>query len=69
MQESLSAASARECDVKVIASNRLRYSVYPNGKIYLLNTDCDLPITVRVVYQGKESTLTLSPLEMKTLQL
>ena len=63
-------SSARNCGILVIASDRLRYSVYgdeANGKMYLLNTDYDLPITVKVTLPGQEQTLTLNPLELKTL--
>ena len=36
---------------------------------YLLNTDYDMPITVKVIAQEEEKILTLEPLEMKTLDL
>lgn len=62
-------ASARECELKVLASDRLRYAVYEGGKIYLLNTDYDLPIIVRLIYNGREETVTLEPLELKKLEL
>ena len=61
-------ASARSCEVKVIASDKLRYAVY-EGKMYLLNTDYDLPIVAKVIYNGKEETVTLDSLELKTLSL
>ena len=63
------ASSARECDIKVIASDKLRYTVYEGNKIYLLNTDYDLPITVKIVYGGKEELVTLDSLELKSIQL
>jgi hypothetical protein len=62
-------ASARECDIKVIASEKLRYTVYEGNKIYLLNTDYDLPITVKIIYGDKEELITLESLEMKTVTL
>ena len=62
-------SSARECDVKVVASEKLRYTVYEGNKIYLLNTDYDLPITVKIIYEGKERTVSLDSLEMKTIIL
>ena len=61
--------SARKCDVKVISSDTLRYSVYEDGKMYLLNTDFDMPIFVKIIYNGKEETITLEPIELKTYQL
>ena len=62
-------ASARSADVKVIASDRLRYSVYPDGKMYLLNTDYDLPISVIVRTASAEKKLSLEPLELKIIEL
>ena len=61
------AASARNCDVKVIASDKLRYAVYEGNKIYLLNTDYDLPITVKLIVNGTEKLVTLDSLELKTI--
>lgn len=61
-------ASARSADVKVISSDKLRYSVYEDGKIYLLNTDYDLPIPVKI-YRGDECLeYTLTPLEIKIIE-
>ena len=62
-------ASARSCPVQVVGSERLRYSVYEGGKMYLLNTDYDLPITVKVITEGSQRTVTLEPLELKALEL
>ena len=62
-------SSARECEIKVIASEKLRYTVYEGNKIYLLNTDYDLPITVKIIHKGKEQTVTLDSLELKAIQL
>ncbi|MBR4888494.1 MAG: hypothetical protein IKU17_05060 [Clostridia bacterium] len=62
-------ASARTADVQVLASDRLRYAVYEGGKMYLLNTDYDLPIAAKIVCNGKEQNVLLEPLELKTLQI
>lgn len=61
--------SARQSDVKVLSADSLRYSVYENGKMYLLNTDFDMPIFVKIMHDGKTHELTLQPTEMKTFQL
>lgn len=60
--------SARSADIKVVAPDRLRYSVYEDGKIYLLNTDYDLPITVKITKDSTENILTLDPLELRILE-
>lgn len=62
-------ASARECELRVVASDKLRYTVYPGVKIYLLNTDSDLPIVVKIKYKGKEQSLSLEPRELRALEL
>ena len=62
-------ASARNCPVQVVGSERIRWSYYEGGKLYLLNTDYDMPITVKVIADGKEQTVTLESLELKALQL
>jgi hypothetical protein len=62
-------ASARQCEIKVIASDKLRYAVYEGNKVYLLNTDYDLPIVVKIIHGEKEQTLTLDSLELKSVVL
>ncbi len=62
-------ASSRDCEIKVLGSDRLRWSVYEGNKVYLLNTDYDMPITVKVIYKDSEQLVTLNSLEMKTIEL
>ena len=61
--------SARECEIKVIAPDKLRYTVYEGNKMYLLNTDYDLPITAKIIYDGKERLVSLDSLELKAIEL
>ena len=62
-------ASARNCEIKVIATDRIRYAVYEGNKIYLLNTDYDLPASAKVICNGKEQTINLDAMELKAIQL
>jgi hypothetical protein len=62
-------SSSRNCKVKVIGSERVRYAVYGEEKIYLLNTDYDMPVTVKVINGEKESVVTLESLELKAVQI
>ncbi|MBE6966541.1 MAG: hypothetical protein E7441_10980 [Ruminococcaceae bacterium] len=62
-------ASARKADIRVIGSDRLRWSVYEGDKVYLLNTDYDMPITVKLIKGEKETTVTLDSLELKSVQI
>ncbi|MEA4823360.1 MAG: hypothetical protein VB111_04510 [Clostridiaceae bacterium] len=60
-------ASHRRCDVQVIASDKLRFSVYRGehaDMLCLLNTDFSNPITVTVRAYGKTYTRTLTPTEL-----
>ena len=63
--------SARDADIQVLASDRLRYAVYEGDKIYLLNTDYDLPITVKITRctDGLSRAVTLEPLELMAIEL
>lgn len=61
-------ASARNDDVQVLGSDRLRWAQYPGGKLYLLNTDFDLPITVKIFRGEQEESVTLSPLELRAVE-
>ena len=62
-------ASARNCEIQILGSDRLRWSFYEGDKLYLLNTDYDLPITVKVIFKGHEQLISLDSLELKALQL
>lgn len=61
--------SARKCNIKVLGSDRLRWSVYEGDKVYLLNTDYDMPITVKVIKGEKEQTVTLDSLELRAIEI
>ena len=62
-------SSSRNCDIKVIGSDRIRYTVYEEDKIYLLNTDYDMPVMVSVIKDNVEKRVTLESLELKILEL
>ena len=62
-------ASARNCEIQVVASDRVRYAVYAGNKMYLLNTDYDLPAFAKITYQGKEQMIQLDSLELKAIEL
>lgn len=62
-------ASARTCDIKVVGSERVRWSVYEGNKIYLLNTDYDMPVTVKVISGEKEQMVTLESLELRAMEV
>jgi hypothetical protein len=62
-------ASARGCEVKVTGSDKVRYAVYEGNKMYLLNTDYDMPASVKITFNGKEQIVTLDSLELKAIEL
>lgn len=61
-------ASARNSDVRVLGSDRLRWAQYPGGKLYLLNTDFDLPITVKIFRNERVECVELDPLELRAVE-
>jgi len=72
VREMITRSNETSPNMRVISSDRLRYSVYENNKVYLLNTDYDLPITVKIMCGDGDSKIreiTLAPLELKTVNL
>ena len=65
----LLSASHRTADVKVFASDRVRFTVWESGDVYLLNTDFDVPAYAKIERNGKEIELTLAPCEIKHIKL
>ncbi len=51
-------------DIKVIGNDEVRYAVYANNKIFLLNT-ATYPASVSLTVNGKENVYALQPGEMK----
>ena len=62
-------ASARTADIQVLGSDRLRWAVYERDKLYLLNTDYDMPITVKIIKGNIEKDVTLDSLELKSINI
>ena len=50
--------------VRVCAPSCVRYSVYENGTVYLLNTDYDCAVTAMVEGEGFERAVMLEPLQL-----
>lgn len=69
MLRELVTASARTADIKVISSDKLRYSVYEDGGMYLLNTDYDLPLSAKIRSGDRELQVTVEPLELKKISV
>lgn len=62
-------ASARTCEIQVLGSDRLRWAVYEGNKVYLLNTDYDMSITVKVISSNKEKTMTIPSLALVSIYM
>ena len=62
-------ASIREADIKLIGSDRVRWAVYPGNKVYMLNTDYDMPIKLKLINGDSEQPIELDPLELRSVQL
>ena len=65
----LLSASHRTAEVKVLANDRVRFSVYESGDVYLLNTDFDVPSYARVEKGGNSVEVTLAPCEIKHIKM
>ena len=65
----LLSSSHRNAEVKVIASDKVRFSVYEEGDVYLLNTDFDVPAYAEVTNGKKKVVVNLSPCELKHINL
>ena len=55
--------------VRVIGPDTLRYTVYEDGSVYLLNTDYDTEYTVTLINGKNEEKIALSPLEIRHVRL
>lgn len=63
-------SSHRLCDLKVVANDKVRFSFFYNDKtgeekLYLLNTDFNLPCAAIIRYKGSETRVSLKPLQLK----
>ena len=68
VREMVRASNLVSPNFRILSSDRLRYAVYDFNRIYLLNTDYDMPITVKIIYgdaDSRERVVTLAPLELK----
>ena len=65
----LISASHRSAALKVLASDKVRFSVYEEGDVYLLNTDFDVPAFARIEKDGKTTEITLAPTEIKHVRI
>lgn len=58
-----------QCDIKVIAGDKLKFSVYDDNTVYLLNTDYDCRICPLIIKDDKKTEVVLEPGEMKKIQM
>ena len=66
----LLAASHRDARIKVFANDKVRFSVYESGDVYLLNTDFDIPLYARIEKDGAAAVeVTLAPSELKHIKV
>ena len=64
-------AGHRASDLKVVSSDKIRFAVYEdeeNYKMYILNTDFDLPESCIVDYKGNKTSMTINPCDLKILE-
>lgn len=64
--------SHRNCDIKVVCSDRVRFSVFEDDtkyKIYILNTDFDLTQQVKVIYKDSVVEKIVDPVGLEIVEL
>ena len=54
---------------RVLANDRVRFSVYDEGDVYLLNTDFDVPSYAEVEKGGVITEVRLAPAELKHIKI
>jgi hypothetical protein len=54
--------------VRVVGPDALRYSVYPDGTVYLLNTDYDCTFIAEIIGEGYHEKVELAPMEIKNIK-
>ena len=64
-------ASHRSCDLKVLCGDKIRFALYyeesGEEKLYLLNTDFNVPYKVKVLYRAREINTEIAPTELKII--
>ena len=65
----LLSASHRTADVKVFANDKVRFSVYGDSDVYLLNTDFDVPGFATIEKNGEKTDVNLAPCELKHIKI
>ena len=62
-------SSHRAASIKVLANDRVRFSVYGESDVYLLNTDFDVPAYAKLEKDEKTVEVYLSPCEIKHINI
>ena len=64
----LSACHA-QCDIKIYGSEKLKYAVYGESTVYLLNTDFDCKVCAHIIKDETEQCVEISPGELVKIVL
>ena len=64
MGRELLRAGVANAKVQVCAPASVRYSVYPDGTVYLLNTDYDCTLPAKVLWANGTREVSLAPLQL-----
>jgi len=62
-------SSHRTASIKVLANDRVRFAVYEEGDVYLLNTDFDVTSCAVIEKDDKRTEVTLAPCELKHVKI
>jgi len=62
-------AGNERAEVKVSAPDAIRYTVYPDGSVYLLNLDYDSTLPAEVITKNGSQKFELAPLELRHIKI
>ena len=65
----LLSASHRNANVKVFANDKVRFAVYGESDVYLLNTDFDVSGVAIIEKNGEKTEVSLAPCEIKHIRI
>lgn len=68
MVRELLRVSVTNAKIRVVGPETLRYNVYNDGTVYLLNTDYDCAFTAEIIAEGYHRRVDLAPLELKNIK-
>ena len=71
MTKAILAASHRNCDLKVIGSDKIRFAMYEDDekyKLYIFNSDFNLEQKVKIIFRGEERKIEVDSVGLEMIE-